>query len=123
KVGHITNAVRNIASEMITALGGAVAVPSAVRSSESTTTMRVNDVTITRIEGASDRIVSSAISCSTRSVRPVPWPKLMEISCAAAGVASTAASASRLTGRAQRRKRWIKAGASANQSIALGDPL
>ncbi len=36
----ITKAVRNSASETITALGGAVAVPSAVRSSDSTTTMR-----------------------------------------------------------------------------------
>ena len=44
----------------MTAFGGAVAVPSAVRSSESTTTMRVNDVTITRIDGASDSTVTSA---------------------------------------------------------------
>ena len=88
KVGHITNAVRNIASEMITALGGAVAVPSAVRSSDSTTTMRVNDVTITRMDGASESTVSSAMSCSTRSVRPPPWPKVTLMSCAAAGEAS-----------------------------------
>ena len=47
---------------MMTALGGAVAVPSAVRSSDSTTTMRVNEVIITTIEGAIDRMVSSAIS-------------------------------------------------------------
>ena len=69
----------------MTALGGAVAVPSAVRSSESTTTMRVNEVIITRIEGASDSTVSSAISWITRSVSPPPWPKLMLMSCAAAG--------------------------------------
>ena len=90
KVGHITKAVRNIASEMSTALGGAVAVPSAVRSSDSTTTMRVNDVTITRIDGASDSTVSSAISCSTRSVRPPPWPKVTLMSCARAAVEASA---------------------------------
>ena len=54
----------------MTALGGAVAVPSAVRSSESTTTMRVNEVIITRIEGASDSTVNSATSWITRSVKP-----------------------------------------------------
>ena len=53
----------------MTALGGAVAVPSAVRNSESTTTMRVNDVIITRIEGASDSTVNSATNCITRSVK------------------------------------------------------
>ena len=42
-------------------MGGAVAVPSAVRNSDSTTTMRVNDVTITRMDGASESTVSSAI--------------------------------------------------------------
>jgi hypothetical protein len=54
--------VRNSASETTTALGGAVAVPSAVRRSESTTTMRVNDVTMTRIDGASESTVTIAIN-------------------------------------------------------------
>ena len=72
--------VRNSASETITVFGGAVAVPSAVRSSESTTTMRVNDVTITRIDGASDSTVTTAMSWSARSVSPAPWPKLMLMS-------------------------------------------
>jgi hypothetical protein len=54
--------VRNSASATITALGGAVAVPSAVRNSDSTTTMRVNEVIITRIEGASDKTVMNATS-------------------------------------------------------------
>ena len=62
-------------------------MPSAVRSSDSTTTMRVNEVIITRIDGASDSTVSSAISWITRSVRPVPWPKLMLMSWACAGTA------------------------------------
>jgi len=60
----------------MTALGGAVVVPNAVRSSDSTTTMRVNDVIMTRMEGASDRTVSSAIIWITRSVSPLPCPKL-----------------------------------------------
>ena len=63
--------MRNIASAIITEFGGAVAVPSAVRSSESTTTMRVNDVIMTRIDGAIDSTVSSAISWIARSVTPL----------------------------------------------------
>jgi len=51
-------------------LGGAVAVPSAVRNSNSPTTMRVNDVIMTRIDGASDSTVKSAISWMMRSFRP-----------------------------------------------------
>src|SRR5215813_14124387 len=75
-----------MASAMITEFGGAVAVPSAVRKSDSTTTMRVNDVIMIRIEGATDRMVNSAISWIARSVTPPPpWPKLMLISCASAG--------------------------------------
>src|SRR3979490_2049484 len=71
---------------MITEFGGAVAVPRAVRSNDSTTTMRVNDVIITRIDGAIDSTVSSAISWIARSVTPpLPWPRLMLMSCANAG--------------------------------------
>ena len=62
KTGPITKAVRNSASEITTELGGAVAVPSAVRSSDSTTTMRVNEVIMTKIDGASDSTVISAIN-------------------------------------------------------------
>jgi hypothetical protein len=36
-------------------------LPSAVRRSDSTTTMRVNDFIMTRMEGASDNTVNSAI--------------------------------------------------------------
>ena len=67
--------MRNIASAMITEFGGAVAVPIAVRSSDSTTTMRVNDVIMIRIDGAIDSTVSSAISWIARSVTPPP-PRL-----------------------------------------------
>ena len=58
----MTKAVRNRAKEMTTEFGGDVAVPSAVRNSDNTTTIRVNDVIITRIDGASDSTVNSAIS-------------------------------------------------------------
>ena len=60
--GPMTKAVRKSASEMTTEFGGEVAVPSAVRNSDSTTTMRVNDVIITKIDGASESTVNSAIS-------------------------------------------------------------
>src|SRR5437899_244719 len=74
---------------MITELGGAVAVPNAVRSSDSTTTIRVNDVIMIRIDGAIDSTVNSAINWIARSVTPPPpWPRLMLISCASAGSAN-----------------------------------
>ena len=74
----------------MTEFGGAVAVPSAVRSSDSTTTMRVNDVIMIRIDGAIDSTVSSAINWIARSVTPpLPAPpRLMLISCANAGPAN-----------------------------------
>src|ERR1700685_1184742 len=77
---------------MMTELGGAVAVPSAVRSSDSTTTMRVNDVIMIRIDGATDSTVNSAINWIARSVTPpLPWPRLMLMSWAQAGAASNPA--------------------------------
>src|ERR1700704_152046 len=73
---------------MMTEFGGAVAVPSAVRNSDSTTTIRVNDVIMIRIDGAIDSTVSSAISWIARSVTPpLPWPRLMLMPCANAGPA------------------------------------
>ena len=60
---------------MTTEFGGAVAVPSAVRKSDSTTTIRVNDVIMTRIDGASDSTVISAINWMMRSLRPPPAPR------------------------------------------------
>src|SRR5258708_31294076 len=87
--GPITKAVRNSASANITEFGGAVAVPNAVRSSDSTTTIRVNDVIMIRIDGAIDSTVSSAISWIARSVTPpLPAPRLMLMSCANAGPAN-----------------------------------
>src|SRR5258706_14016974 len=91
----MTKAVRNIASAMMTEFGGAVAVPSAVRSSDSTTTIRVNDVIMIRIDGAIDSTVNSAINWIARSVTPpLPWPRLMLISCAHAGSISDPAAIS-----------------------------
>src|SRR3569833_2067906 len=73
---------------MITEFGGAVAVPSAVRSNDSTTTIRVNDVIMIRMDGAIDNTVNSAISWIARSVTPpLPWPRLILMSCANAGSA------------------------------------
>src|SRR5256885_7914387 len=74
---------------MMTEFGGAVAVPSAVRNNDSTTTIRVNDVIMIRIDGAIDSTVKSAINWIARSVTPpLPWPRLMLISCANAGSTS-----------------------------------
>ena len=57
---------------MMTEFGGAVAVPIAVRSNDSTTTMRVNDVIMIRIDGAIESTVKRAISWIARSVTPPP---------------------------------------------------
>src|SRR6202790_487466 len=77
---------------MMTEFGGAVAVASAVRNSDSTTTIRVNDVIMIRIDGAIDSTVNNAISWIARSVTPpLPWPRLMLMSCANAGAASSPA--------------------------------
>src|SRR5258705_2728522 len=78
-----------MASAMMTEFGGAVAVPSAVRNSDSTTTIRVNDVIMIRIDGAIDNTVRSRISRIAGPVTPpLPWPRLMLMSCANARSAS-----------------------------------
>src|ERR1700749_509574 len=89
----------------MTVFGGAVAVPRAVRSSDSTTTMRVNAVIMTRIDGATDSTVNSAINWIARSVTPpLPWPRLMLMSCANAGPASDPAAISVATNKTLRGK-------------------
>src|SRR6476660_8860299 len=56
---------RTSASETMTVFGGAVAVPSAVRRSDSTTTMRVNDVIMTRMEApATARSTARSSECA-----------------------------------------------------------
>ena len=68
--GCITKKVRNSASPISTVLGGVPCVLSALLSSDSTMTMRVNAVTITSRLGASDSTVMSAVSCTSRLVAP-----------------------------------------------------
>ena len=48
--------------ETITVFGGDCCTPMALRMSDRTTTIRVNDVTITRIDGARLRIVNKAMN-------------------------------------------------------------
>ena len=62
KVGAMIKAVRNSARLISTVLGGVCCMPIAVRRKDSTTTIRVNDVIITRIDGASASTVSRATS-------------------------------------------------------------
>ena len=78
----------------MTAFGGAVGAPIADRKSDSTTTMRVNDVTITNAAGARDNRVMSATSWSARSLTPVPCPRSNVIVCAKAVLEPPIASAS-----------------------------
>jgi hypothetical protein len=82
----MTIAVIKRARDTITELGGLCCRPRAVRSSDSTTTIRTNEVVIITIDGASDRTVSRPTSCTTRSVRPPPVPRSRLIACAAAKV-------------------------------------
>src|SRR5579884_2116690 len=63
-VGAIMTSVRTSAMPVSTVLGGSAAAPIAERTSESTTTMRTNDVDITKIKGATDKIVSAAKTSS-----------------------------------------------------------
>ena len=84
KVGAMTKAVRNSDSEITTELGGAFCRPMAVRNSDSTTTMRTNDVVITRMDGASDSTVIAAISCTIPEVSPCPVPRSTDTVCGSA---------------------------------------
>ncbi len=84
----MTKPVRNIARLTITMLGGAVVVPIAWRRKDSTTTMRVKEVTVTRIAGAMDSTVIRTISCTMRLVVEPPSPRSRENCCAEAGRAS-----------------------------------
>ena len=83
--GAMINALKNKASETITIFGGDCCVPRAVRNNDSTITMRVNEVTVTKIPGASDSTVRTAISCTIRPVvDPSPSPKSRLKLCAMA---------------------------------------
>ena len=66
----ITKNVKNNDSPIKSWLGGICCVPIAIRKKDSTTTIRVNDVIIIRIEGANERIVSRKIICSDTAASP-----------------------------------------------------
>ena len=104
-VGAMTKAVRNSASEMITEFGGAFCRPMAVRTSDSTMTMRTKDVVITRMDGASERTVIAAISWTMPDVSPCPVPRSTDTVCGKASGAST--KASRSAGASRRRRAII----------------
>ena len=71
---EIMKKVRGSASEITTVLGGVCWIPIAVRKNESTITIRVNEVIIIRIDGASDKTVVIASSCTIRPVNvPFSW--------------------------------------------------
>ena len=71
-----------------TMLGGVVCVPSALRRNDSTTMMRVNEVTVMRIAGARLSTVSSTSSWTMRPVEEPPSPPRSSVSvCASAGAA------------------------------------
>ena len=73
----IRKGVRKSAGAMLTELGGNVAVPSAVRNSDCTTTMRRNYV-FTRLDGASESDVDNAINEDVL-VKPASGGALTEI--------------------------------------------
>jgi len=74
---------------LTTESGGEVAVPSAVRNGDSTTTMGLKEVIVTRIDAASDstRPKRDKLDDARSARRRRPQLKLMLISCAASGVA------------------------------------
>src|SRR5581483_1402670 len=63
-VGDMTIAVRMSAMPVSTELGGSAAAPMAERTSDRTTTIRANDVHMTRTNGAADNSVSAASTSS-----------------------------------------------------------
>lgn len=64
--------VRNNAKLMSTELGGVCCKPIAVRTKEKTITIRVKEVTITKMDGARLIIVTSATSCNIRLLASPP---------------------------------------------------
>ncbi len=85
----MTKAVMNRASEISTAFGGVCCRPSAERRKASTTTIRVNEVTMTRIEGARLRTVIRSTRRTSWLVTAPPWPRSTLRLCAAAGPAAS----------------------------------
>src|SRR5450631_3110140 len=79
--GDMTKKVRNRERPMTIWLEGACCVPMAVLRKERTTTMRVKDVVMMMIPGASDKMVMRNNICSTTAMSPgfatFPIPTLM----------------------------------------------
>ena len=78
KVGVMTMKLRMSESPVITWLGGRSCVLSARRTNERTITIRVNEVTMTRSAGASERTVtrnaiSSVVEMFSRLVASLAW--------------------------------------------------
>src|SRR3954467_439309 len=102
-VGDITKNVRNSDRPVITWLGGAACVPMAWRNSDSTITMRVKPVIISRIAGRNDSAVkNSSVWIGTEKLVPPPpaptssgtaGPATAGAACASAAAAGKAASA------------------------------
>jgi hypothetical protein len=72
------NAVKNSDREMMTEFGGAFWRPMAVLSRERTITIRTKDVVIISIEGARERTVMAATSCTIPPVMPWPVPRSID---------------------------------------------
>src|ERR1700761_2920320 len=81
------NAVKNRASEISTWLGGVCCNPSALRRNDSTMMMRMNDVVMIRIDGASVITVISTTSWIRRAAEPLLAlsPRSSDTDCAKAG--------------------------------------
>src|SRR3954454_7176486 len=72
KTGPITNSVRNRAMPVITWFGGDCCSPSALRTSDSTTTILVNEVHSSSTDGATDSTVMARISVTEELGLPPP---------------------------------------------------
>ena len=96
KTGCMTKKVRNSASPISTGLGGMPGAPMALRSNDSTITMRAKAVAITSREGARESRPISAVNCTSRAVAPgcPVWPRSIETLCAKATPAGSANKAS-----------------------------
>ena len=90
--GCMTKKVRNSASPIRIGLGGMPGAPMALRSSDSTITMRAKAVAITSREGASESSPIKAVSCTSRAVAPgwPVWPRSIETLWAKATPAGSA---------------------------------
>ena len=78
----MTKPVRKSARLTSTMLGGVGCVPSALRRNDSTTMMRVNEVTVMRIAGARLSTVSSTRSWTMWPVEEPPSPRSSVTVCA-----------------------------------------